>query len=258
MFYMGQVLPLPDGRLIVVTATELSFPYFEERGWARLLVGSDEEFRILFKDWTAIKERGDSHPQGRFRRDTNQPDYETLAELVRCSEEGWTEPQVSSSRAPWSWSPPDVCGTLTFAAGTYDEGVVYTVDEAGTVTGDGGATGLTATRFDVVEDKIAAATGEAISYLGPRKELALVEWGAEIRAAVGKIVRYELKDLVGFAPTDANVADFQIKDAAREAREYLQAIGAGRINAYGMLDSSSDGKGSGLMVPILSDERAGF
>jgi hypothetical protein len=87
MFYMGQVLPLPDGRLIVVTATELSFPYFEERGWARLLVGSDEEFRILFKDWTAIKERGDSHPQGRFRRDTNQPDYETLAELVRCSEE---------------------------------------------------------------------------------------------------------------------------------------------------------------------------
>jgi hypothetical protein len=176
----------------------------------------------------------------------------------RIGEEGWTEPQVSSSRAPWSWSPPDVCGTLTFAAGTYDEGVVYTVDEAGTVTGDGGATGLTATRFDVVEDKIAAATGEAISYLGPRKELALVEWGAEIRAAVGKIVRYELKDLVGFAPTDANVADFQIKDAAREAREYLQAIGAGRINAYGMLDSSSDGKGSGLMVPILSDERAGF
>ncbi len=181
-----------------------------------------------------------------------------MARWRRRGEEGWTEPQASSSRSPWSWSPPETFATLTFEAATYEEGAVYLVDEAGTVTGEDGATGLTATRYDVVDDKIAAATGEAISYLGPRKELALQEWGAEIRAAVGKIVRYELKDLVGFAPNDANVADFQVKDAAREAREYLKAIGMGRISPYGMVDSSPTGTGNGMPVSITSDEPAGW
>lgn len=176
----------------------------------------------------------------------------------RLGEDSWSEPQASSSKAPWSWSPAGTFATLTFAAATYDQGVIYVVDEAGTVTGDDGATGLTATRYDVVEDKIAVSTGEAVSLLGPRKEAAILQWGAEIRAAVGKMVRYELKDYLGFAPNEANVADFQVKDAAREARDYLKDIGSGKIVPYEMVDSSDDGKGAGLMVPILSDERAGF
>lgn len=166
----------------------------------------------------------------------------------------WSEPVTSSTRAPWGWSPPGAFTALSFAAGTYGEGVFYTVDEAGTVTSTG--TGLTATRYDCVDDAIAAATGEAIMRMRPKKEPSITAWGAEIERAVAMLVRYLLKDLVGFAPTDANVADFQIKDAAREARELFDKVGRGELSPWEMTDSSASGKGNVLTASMESDTPA--
>lgn len=174
-------------------------------------------------------------------------------------EETYSPAIASSSRAPWLWSPAGSFAVLTFAAGTYVLDSVYTIDEDGTITRTGGAIAtVTATRFDVVEDKIAEKTARALSLMRPRKEPAITSWGADVRGAVAAMVRYGLKDYVGFAPSAAAVGDAQIVTENERAEEFLARIGTGQELPPDMVDSSADGAGAGLMVRATGADSRGW
>lgn len=169
-------------------------------------------------------------------------------------EEDWSSAEVSSSVAPWSWSPLPTA-VVAFAAGTYVGESEYLVDTAGGVTRTtGGLDAVTATRYDLVGNAIAAATNEAVTRMRPRKQPAILSWGADVKRHAAALVKYLLKDGVGFAPMENNSGDFQIKDAAREAREYFDRIGDQGLDPWDMVDSSASGKGNNLLQSIASDD----
>lgn len=180
---------------------------------------------------------------------------EMAVEWQNAGDEEWGGLRVSSSVSPWSWSPT-ASAVVTFPAGTYPGEAEYLVSESGGVTASSGAPTATAVRYDLVADAMAAATGEALMLMRPRKQPAILSWGAEIRRAVAMLVRYNLKDLVGFAPVEVNVADFQIKDAAVEARRLLERVGRGELDPWEMTDSSASGTGNVLTTSMLSDDPA--
>lgn len=172
-----------------------------------------------------------------------------------AGDEDWSNPVLSSTRAPWTWAPTGAYATVTFAAATYSEGSVCTIDEAGAVTGN---SNVTATRYSVVEDEIAEKTARALSLMRPRKDPPITEWGADVRAAVAAMVRYGLKDYVGFAPTAVNVGDAQIVAENERAETFLARIGHGLEQPADITDSSSEGTGRGLMVRATGEDLRGW
>ena len=115
---------------------------------------------------------------------------------------------------------------------------------------------VTAVRVDLVANAIAAATAEAVTRMRPRKQPDIISWDAAVKRHAAALVRYFLKDGVGFAPEGNNAGDFQIKDAAREAREYFDSIGDQGLDPWEMVDSSASGKGNNLFQSIASDDPA--
>ena len=175
-----------------------------------------------------------------------------------ASDSEWSGEFASSPRAPWSWSPSGAFATMTFAAGTYYDGMRYTIDESGAVASADGGSGLTATRYDVVADKIIAVTEEVITRMRPRAQLALASWPAIVKEGVSKIVRYELKDYVGFAPSDTSIGDLQIKDEAQRWRDIFDSIGRGDWTPPDLIDTSGSNLARPLQEPITADDAVGW
>ena len=171
----------------------------------------------------------------------------------------WSAVVTSSSRAPWAWSPAKAFAVVTFAAGTYATTATYTIDEAGTVTRSGtGPDTITATRYDQVDDAIAAATEQSLDLMQPRVRPPLTAWGSALKQAVADVVKYILKSAVGMAAGDNAVGDANIRLRYDDAIAYLRRIGQGERLPPDIEDSSTSGRGAGLMVGIASNERAGF
>lgn len=174
-------------------------------------------------------------------------------------ETNWSAVVTSSPSAPWSWSPPESFAVLTFASGTYTTTATYTVDESGTVTRSGaGPDTLTATRFDQVDDAIAAATEQSVDYMRPRVKPPLLAWGSAVKQAVADVAKYVLKSAVGMSAGDASVGDANIRLRYEDAIVYLKSIGRGDRLPPDIEDSSTGGVGAGLMVGIASDAVAGW
>lgn len=177
----------------------------------------------------------------------------------RLGDSDYSAEVTSSPASTWEWSPAGSFAVLTFAPGTYVVDSTYTIDEDGTVTRSGSAINtVTATRFDVVEDKIAEVTDEATDDMQPRYMLPLLEWGAAVKGHAAAWLKYLLKDYLGFAPAGQNPGDQQIADAWMAAREYFRRQGSGQKKSPDIVDSSSTGTGAGLMASVASDEKAGW
>lgn len=174
-------------------------------------------------------------------------------------ETSWSPPVTSSTLAPWSWSPSDSFSVLTFGAGTYATTAIYTVDESGAVTRSGsGPDTVTATRFDMVANAVSTATEQLVDLLQPRCTLPLLGWGAWLKQACADVAKYILKSAVGMSAGEASVGDANIRLRYDDAIASAKRVGTGERKPPDIVDSSSGGKGAGLMVGIASNEKAGF
>ena len=177
----------------------------------------------------------------------------------RLGESSWSQPVTSSPRGPWSWSPDRSFAVITFAAGAYVTTSTYTIDEDGTVTRSGaGVDTVTATRWDAVEVNIATVTDKATSKMQPRYTLPLREWGDAVKKSAAQWVKWLLKGDVGLAPAAIAAGDENIILDGQSAMAYFDELGQGEGKSPEITDSSSTGRGAGLMVGIASDAKAGF
>lgn len=171
----------------------------------------------------------------------------------------YSQVTLSSSVAPWSWSPADSFAVVTFATGTYTTTATYTIDEAGTVTRSGaGPDTVTATRYDVVADAIDSVTDRFTAAMQPRYTLPLTAWGNGVKSAVADWIKYELKSHVGMSSGENNVGDANVRLRYEDAQIYAKRLGAGPDKSPDITDSSTSGTGAGLMVAIESDDLAGW
>jgi hypothetical protein len=82
----------------------------------------------------------------------------------------------------------------------------------------------------------------------------LIAWGDDIKQKAADLLMYELKSWLGLAPQEAAVGDENVIIRAQLAREYFDAIGDGKIDPPGLVDSSADGAAGGAISPVESDD----
>jgi phage gp36-like protein len=82
-----------------------------------------------------------------------------------------------------------------------------------------------------------AASAEADSYLGNQYTLPITVFGSDIKAAVCKIAVYEFLSVRGLNPEPGS-ADGNVRDRAKDARAWLQMVGAGKATPTGIVDST--------------------
>jgi hypothetical protein len=111
---------------------------------------------------------------------------------------------------------------------------------------------------EIIEANLQAVTDEALGRMAPTVTPPITAWGADIKGACARIAVYELKSLTGLAPVQSAVGDENLLVRAQQARDYLDAIGQGKIQPIGLVDSSADGEAGGVIVAMASDDQRGW
>lgn len=171
----------------------------------------------------------------------------------------WSYVEQSSPAASFEFHLTDGFAVVTFGAGSYLVDSIYTINEAGTVTRTGGAIDtVTATRYDVLEQKCQAATDMAIEWMKPEVKPPLISWGQSVRENCANVVKYLLLSYPGMAPTDAAVGDSNVRLQFEDARTWFQRIGKGYPEPEDLVDSSTDAKPGHKFPAPVSDEKTGW
>lgn len=84
---------------------------------------------------------------------------------------------------------------------------------------------------------IQSASDEASSYLANQYELPILAWGNDVKGVVSKIAAYEFLSVRGLNP-DGSASDQNVKDRAKDARQWLQMVGQGKATPVGIQDST--------------------
>jgi hypothetical protein len=166
------------------------------------------------------------------------------------------DPKKSTSGSTWAPRLSDVYADVTFPAGTYVQGAVYVIDEAGAVTTPGGSPAITAARFDLRKTITKSVSDEALARMSVEPPVFAV--GDDVKGAVGRIAAYELKSVLGLAPTGAAIGDENLLVRATQARQYLDDIGARKITTPGLVDSSDEAAVGAGLFDAESDEPRGW
>lgn len=169
-------------------------------------------------------------------------------------------PRTSQAGATWSTRLSDVFIDVVFPAGAYVQDEVYTIAEDGTVAVQAGGTGpagVTASRYDLRKTVTKAVSLEAVSRMSPTVTPPVFAVGEDIKAKVAAIVAYELKSITGLAPLPTEVGDNNLLLRAKEARDYLDAIGDGEQTPQGVQDSTPATQ-VGNLFATQSDDRRGW
>jgi hypothetical protein len=164
-------------------------------------------------------------------------------------------PRQSQAAAPWQTRLSDVFADVTFTAGTYVANEVYTIDEIGNVTHTGTGPAITAARFDQRLAITKAVSLEALSRMAPNVTPPVYAVGDEIKLKVAAIVAYELKSTKGLAPLPTEVGDNNLLVRAKEARDYLDAIGDSDQTPQGVVDSTPTTQTDDLFAAVSDDPR---
>lgn len=102
------------------------------------------------------------------------------------------------------------------------------------------------------------ASAEADGFLGNQWKLPLTAWGTDLKAAVCKIAVYEFLSVRGLSPEPGS-PDGNIKDRAKDARKWLEMVGAGTITPTGIQDSTPNTPGTpGFDVEVVSSSQRGW
>ena len=126
---------------------------------------------------------------------------------------------ATSTVSPWTWTIDEAFAALSFPAGTYTATHVYSVDEAGTVTGVGPA--ISCTRYDLAANACSAATAEALTLMQNAVRQPLTAWGDDVRQHAASMAYAALKRSRGATPTGAGLGDEIVFIAAQEARSFF-------------------------------------
>ena len=103
-----------------------------------------------------------------------------------------------------------------------------------------------------------AASAEADSYLGNQFTLPLVAWGLDLKAAVSKIAVYEFLSVRGLSPEPGS-PDGNVKDRAKDARDWLKMVSSGKATPVGIQDSTPNTPGvPGYQPAIETSSQRGW
>lgn len=173
----------------------------------------------------------------------------------------WSAVVASEAFAPWPWLLTDPgYGTLTFAAGTYNAGDVYTVSSIGTVTGgsSGGIGLLSATRYDIRALTCTAVTSKAVTWMQPRVVPPVISVGPQIKQWLAALAIYDLRSRQGMTPPDAGAGDDNQRLRAVDAEKQLRQIGGSEDRPPDIVDSSQGDAGAGFSALPVGDPLRGY
>jgi hypothetical protein len=181
----------------------------------------------------------------------------------RRGETSWNAPILSDAGATWAKRISPAFVDLVFVDGAYvvpaTDVPSYLVSTSGAVTPVGTAiSAVTATRWDVRQTTGQAATDKALSRMAPKVVPPLSAWGSDLKAAAAALWIYELKTLVGMSPGNAGTGDENVRLRALDAEDWLRGVGRGDVKPQNLVDSSSGGKGGGLLVYPVSNPPRGW
>ncbi len=168
-----------------------------------------------------------------------------------------SNPVPSEAGAPWPYELRSRAWcTLTFADGAYAANATYTVSRTGVVSGPDSL--ITATRRDVLTDLCSEVTSEGVALMACNRIVPPVTSpGPAVKGALGRIVVYRAKSLIGLTPGDAGSGDGNIIKLADDALKFLSGIGANNNRPPDLIDSSP-GTGAGIPLLPCSDDLRGW
>jgi hypothetical protein len=154
---------------------------------------------------------------------------------------------------------PAFC-SLSFGAGTYVQGDIYTVSSTGVVTG-GSGTGvglLAATRFDPRVVACARATSDAVTWMQPRCVPPIISVGQNVAGWLADLALFHLRTRQGMTPAGAGNGDDQKRADYETAVRELKAIGAAQMRPPDLVDSSPGNAGAGFTAMPISGPLVGW
>jgi hypothetical protein len=172
----------------------------------------------------------------------------------QSSTEVGSDPVISTTGATWTIAIDDFNADLTFAAGSYTATTVYTIDEAGNVTG---GSGLTASRFDLRVNACSSVTTEALALMQDAVRQPLTAWGDDTRSHAAAMVYAWLKRSKGATAIGAGMGDENVFLAEDIGRKFFIGIGQ-RGKPPSISDTSTSSDGPMFAAYPTSDEPRGW
>lgn len=111
---------------------------------------------------------------------------------------------------------------------------------------------------EILDANCQAVTDEVLGRMAPAVVPPLLAWGSDIKANCARILAYELKSIIGLAPTNVAVGDENLLIRAQQARAWFDAVGAGEIDPQDLIDSSTSTDEGGFAPAVTSDARLGW
>ena len=168
-------------------------------------------------------------------------------------EQYWNATPISTSAGmAWSYTIDAVFADLTWTDQVFVATTVYTIDEAGTVTG---GAGLAAVRWSKVQIACSATTAEIMQLWRDAVKPPVTSWSDAVRTHAAAMVHAWLKVSVGITAEKAGEGDKLVFDRDALARAFFVDIGEnGRPDD--LIDSSPTADGPMFAAyPVGDDDR---